>query len=460
LLRLIRLYRRVPIEAVPAAALAFSALYFDEPWRWIFGFLAWVLALVLFRTTAGIWLFALALAISLAVVAERWKDAGDWGWVLGSLAVASLGGAAVWTLFPRIRRVPVEAVPAVTFGVLLLFIDEPERWLAGIPALLFTVLLFRTDAGIRLFFAAAATGLFAAAVFWEGIGGWRLAFVGAGVFATLAARWLGAVVWPDVAIIFLVGLGVVAVRDARSPDPEVEPVRPPVAVFELPQDRVRRPANELRAPSRIELLAVTPARASRAARIVHDTLRFDAVLLTPVERSGAAAPVRVLVERGEDGAIAKELARASVAASEFVLLPAGDCHVAPRRDDLAPLRARALLEGYGFDEEEARSFVASFAGTIDFVPLHPGRTLQRYHSGNRIGRFLTDAVYWTQRAARRGLALPDKNLGETRQRVKVIAPTMALVGRIRDGMGGVTQFFVLRPSCLEYATAGYNLPEK
>ena len=337
--------------------------------------------------------------------------------------------------------------------------DVPWSWIAAglVVALLAVLILLLTHAGIRLLAAVAATAPFAAAVLWAD--GWdlRVALAAVGVLAIVVGRWAGVVVWPDVVVIFLAGLAVAAVMNTLEEAPQPEPLRPAVAAFDLPADRVRPPANELRAPSRIELIALIPKPVARASATTHEPTQFEALLLTPVKRSGASGAVRVLVERGEDDANARDLARATLDASEFVLLPAGDCFVAPRRDDLRELRARALLEAYGFAEEEAKSYVDSFAGPIDFIPVLPGKEFRRYHSGNRIGRFLTEALYRTRRSARNGLALPPENQAEIRQSVRVVAPTMALFGRVKNGVGAVTQYFVLRAGCFSYAGGGVEL---
>lgn len=451
LLRLVRRVRRPLFEAMLAIGLGVLALVMDGTWRFVCGVLAGVAGLILVRTKPGIWLLALGLAVALVVAPYRWEDARGSRWAFFALAVAFVSGALLWTRVPRVRSVAVEAVPAAAFGLIVLLVDDPRRWLAAIPAALFTLLLFRTDAGIRLLAAGLATGLVATAIFWEDVGEWRLAFVAAAVAATLVARWAGAVVWPDVAIILLVGLGVVAIRDAREPEPEPEPPRPPVAVFELPADRVRPPVDELGAPSPIEIIALTPKPGGGAGATTHESTQFEARLLTPVKRWGATDAVRVRVERGENGETARSLAAATRDATEFVVLPGRDCFVAPRRDDLTEVRARALLEGYGFSEDEAKSFADSFAGPIDFVPVLPGHEFKRYHSGNHVGLFLTERFYRTQTSARRGLALPPTNKAKIRQVVRVVAPTMALRGRIKKAVGDATQYFVLRAGCFSYA---------
>ena len=347
-------------------------------------------------------------------------------------------------------RLPVEAVPAAISAAMALVLDGTWRWVALGTAVAFTLILFRNTAGQRLLAAIVVTAFFAAAVFWDDGGEWRLAFVGAGVVSIWGAHLLGAIVWPDVAIIFLAGLAVVAVRDAREGQPKPEPGPPAVAVFELPSDQIRAPGSDLDAPSNVEVIALTPGRATEGGPVTHEATRFEALLLTSVPASGATVPVRVLIERGNEGVSTSDLAKARLDATEFVLLPADDCFAARNRVGLAPNRALDILRGHGFSEARAKEWVESFSGPIDFVSLRPGTQYNRYYSGSTVGPFLTDARFSTSDAARDGLELPETNQATMLQSVRVIAPAMTLRGRIRGGVRRALQFLVLRTACFHY----------
>jgi hypothetical protein len=350
---------------------------------------------------------------------------------------------------PLVRR-PIVIVPLAVGGAVALVIallwDDQWRWAAPLAVACGLVLLF-SDTGIRLDAAIGCTALFATAVYWDNTR-WRIPILVAGVLSIWAVRRIGAMVWPDVAIFFLIALTAVAVGDAWEEKLKPEQRPAPVAVFDLPQSRIQPPTSDLPAPSKVEIFAFT--RAAGGA-IAGDGMRLGALLLTPIKRSGAPQPVRVVIERGKDSSAAMALARATLEPTEFVLLPAGECFVAPRRIGLTPERAMTLLDGHGFSAATARDYVESFEGLVDYVAARPGVQFRRYFSGRRtVGRFLTDAEFATSAEARDGLELPKDNRATFRQTVRAIAPAMTLRGRIKSGLDSALQFLVLRPGCFQY----------
>jgi hypothetical protein len=351
--------------------------------------------------------------------------------------------------FSALRRFPVELALITALGLAALYTDDALSFGLAASAVALTLFLLRNDTGIRLFAAVWTTAAFATAVYWDSVGYWRFAFVGLGVVAIWIARSIGAIVWPDVAIFFLVGLAVVAVRDAREKPPPPAPAA--VAVFDLPKSRIRPPASELKAPSKVDIVALTHTHAARGGMAGTQTTRFEALLLTPLKRSGATTPVRVLIERGNNDSTATALARATVDGTTFVLLPASDCFVAPRQIALSHRSAMTILDGYGLPATTAKDYVDSFAGPIDFVPVLPSARFNRYFSGHStVGRFLTKSEFATSAAARNGLELPERNRATTVQTVRVVAPAMTLRGRIKGGLASALQYVVLRTMCFDY----------
>ena len=224
-----------------------------------------------------------------------------------------------------------------------------------------------------------------------------------------------------------------------------------MVVLDLPEDRIRPPANELRAPSNVEIVALVPEDSTESGELEHATLRFDALLLTPVPRSGPTEPVRVLVDRGDGSTNVRDLARARLDATELVLLPASECFVASEREKLTKEQAETVLEAHGFPDETAQDFTESFSGRIDLVAVRPGPRFRRYFSGkSTVGRFLTKKRFRDSEAAVDGLDLPPSNRAELEQTVSVLRPTMTLRGGIKNGAEHALQFLVLRTPCFEY----------
>jgi hypothetical protein len=346
------------------------------------------------------------------------------GVLAGSIVVLLLGAALVPVSLVQVLLV-VAAV--VLFGFLLL------RW--GKP-------------GIKLFASIVATGPAAAAVLWHsGAGLARIGLFALTLFVALLAYRSGILVWPDVAILFLAGLALFALRDEKNEKPMVQPP-PALASFDLPASAVKPPTMELTAPAKVEIIAVTPTRRSTAT---HKTSRFDALLLTRVPRAGPSGPVRFLVSRGKGDSTVLALARHRVDSTEFFLLPSADCFFAPPEYGLSPGKAEAILEAYGFPERSAQGFASSFSGVVDYVHVNPGKSLKRYFSGDkRVGSFLTATTFRNSKRARAGLHLPGQNRATRRQSVRALEPTMTLRGGIKGGNGKARQFIVLRQECFDF----------
>jgi hypothetical protein len=267
--------------------------------------------------------------------------------------------------------------------------------------------------------------------------------------AGVIAYWSGVVVWPDVAIFFVLGLAVVAALDAAHEKPKIEPP-PPLAAFDLPASQVEKPTVELRAPTQVDLVAVTP---TPRRKVTHETTHFSALLLTRVPRTGPTGAVHVLLNRGDDDATSMALARHQADSTRFFLLPSADCFFLPAESGLSQRQVETILVTYGFSDEKAKDFASSFSGPVDLVRINPGRTFNRYFSNGKIGSFLTNWRFRTSRGARRGLALPPSNKASRVQTVRATRPTMALFGRIKNASDGARQFLVLRPAeCFDFGS--------
>jgi hypothetical protein len=267
----------------------------------------------------------------------------------------------------------------------------------------------------------------------------------AGLAALVASR-SGVLVWPDVAILFVLGLAAVAVNDAATAKPKIEPL-PALAAFDLPARQVEAPTSELRPPTQVDVVAVTPTPGGKATDAA---THFDALLLTRVPKTGATGAVRVLLRRGKGDSAAMALARHRVDSTRFFLLPSVDCFFVPAQRGLSHRQVETLLEAYGFSSGRAKGYASSFSGLADFVRVDPGRRFNRYFSKNTSGNFLTDWTFRTSRGARRGLALPKGNDASRVQTVRVIRPTMALRGRIADASDGARQFVLVRQECFDF----------
>jgi hypothetical protein len=319
----------------------------------------------------------------------------------------------------------------------------------GLVLVLLAVLLVTVkEVARRLVAASFATAPLAVAVALHGTP-WsvRLGLVVLAAAVALVAYGSGVLVWPDMAILFVVGVALVALYDAVNEKPKVEPP-PALASFELPAGEVKAPATELRAPTKVDIVAVTPTPSGTATQAA---MHFSALLLTRVPKAGPSGPVRVLVARGKGDSTAMALARHSIDSTQFFLLPSADCFFAPAERGLSHRQAETILETYGFSDHRAEDFAGSFAGPVDFLHVNPGKTLNRYFSDvNKAGSFLTDWTFRTSRGARLGLHLPKKNRATLVQTVRALKPTMTLRGRIKDAVGGARQFIVLRRECFDF----------
>jgi hypothetical protein len=349
-----------------------------------------------------------------------------------------------------LRVLPFAASVGLLYAVLRLW-WHPAWWyqaLVGIVGVFVVLLLLGGGRRTRLLTAIDVTGLFAAAVLAPGPWWERLSFAAAGVLVMILVRQFEAVVWPDVAVLFVVGLAANAVVHQLREKAPPPPPPPALAAFDLPGDRVQLASGQLKSPSRIVVVAVTRGR-DRAGVEVQRTKRHEALLLTPLDQGRSDRPVRVVVARGDADTAATALAGEIAGTARFVLFPTAPCFVAPEEPGLSHPQTEALLEGYGFDDRRAASFARSFSGLVDFVVLPPGKKLNRYFSGDsRIGHFLTDSTFATPTAARRALALRPKNRADRVQMVTVSKPTMALTGGIAEG--SARQFIVLRSECFTF----------
>jgi hypothetical protein len=113
--------------------------------------------------------------------------------------------------------------------------------------------------------------------------------------------------------------------------------------------------------------------------------------------------------------------------------------------------AARLLATHGIPAADVQSYVLSFYGPIDAETLQPGTTFLRYSAKpTGAGRFLTTKRFTDARTAQLALHLSWFNTAVCKARVKVLKPTLVLVGAIAFGEPGVKQYVILEPDAFSF----------